>query len=384
MAQVYGYVRVSSIDQNEERQIVELSKRNVLSKNIYIDKQSGKSFERPQYKKLVRKLKQGDLLYILSIDRLGRNYLEIQEQWRILTKEKGIDICVIDMPLLDTRNGKDLMGTFIADLVLQILSFVAQNGVYEVTYKVTDSQGASYTTTIQVTVNPKMETLNEAPIITATDKTITVGDTFDPKADVTASDKEDGDITANLEVVKNEVDTTKAGVYEVTYKVTDSQGASYTTTIQVTVNPKMETLNEAPIITATDKTITVGDTFDPKADVTASDKEDGDITANLEVVKNEVDTTKAGVYEVTYKATDSQGASYIKTIKVTVKERKISTPNTDKEKKPNNGGDKINNTGNPKTGDQTNVGLFTSLLVISALGIAILAVFKKKKALEHK
>lgn len=102
-------------------------KRNVLSKNIYIDKQSGKSFERPQYKKLVRKLKQGDLLYILSIDRLGRNYLEIQEQWRILTKEKGIDICVIDMPLLDTRNGKDLMGTFIADLVLQILSFVAQN-----------------------------------------------------------------------------------------------------------------------------------------------------------------------------------------------------------------------------------------------------------------
>ena len=127
MAQVYGYVRVSSIDQNEERQIVEISKRSVLSKNIYIDKQSGKSFERPQYKKLVRKLKQGDLLYILSIDRLGRNYLEIQEQWRILTKEKGIDICVIDMPLLDTRNGKDLMGTFIADLVLQILSFVAQN-----------------------------------------------------------------------------------------------------------------------------------------------------------------------------------------------------------------------------------------------------------------
>lgn len=106
MAEIYGYVRVSSIDQNEERQIVELSKRNVLSKNIYIDKQSGKSFERPQYKKLVRKLKQGDLLYILSIDRLGRNYLEIQEQWRILTKEKGIDICVIDMPLLDTRNGK--------------------------------------------------------------------------------------------------------------------------------------------------------------------------------------------------------------------------------------------------------------------------------------
>ena len=127
MAEIYGYVRVTSIDQNEERQTVELSKRNVLPKNIYIDKQSGKSFERQQYKKLVRKLKQGDLFYILSIDRLGRNYLEIQEQWRILTKEKGIDICIIDMPLLDTRNGKDLTGIFIADLVSQILSFVAQN-----------------------------------------------------------------------------------------------------------------------------------------------------------------------------------------------------------------------------------------------------------------
>ncbi len=127
MAQIYGYVRVSSVDQNEERQIVELLKRNVFPKNIYIDKKSGKSFERSQYKRLVKKLKQGDLLYILSIDRLGRNYLEIQEQWRMLTKEKGINICVIDMPLLDTRSGKDLMGTFIADLVLQILSFVAQN-----------------------------------------------------------------------------------------------------------------------------------------------------------------------------------------------------------------------------------------------------------------
>lgn len=127
MAQIYGYVRVSSRDQNEERQMVELSKRRVLSRNIYIDKQSGKSFERPQYKKLIQKLKNGDLLYVLSIDRLGRNYLEIQEQWRRLTTEKGVDICVMDMPLLDTRKGKDLMGTFIADLVLQILSFVAQN-----------------------------------------------------------------------------------------------------------------------------------------------------------------------------------------------------------------------------------------------------------------
>ena len=127
MGNVYGYVRVSSIDQNEDRQLIVMEENNVPSKNVYIDKQSGKDFERPQYKKLVKKLKQGDLLYILSIDRLGRNYEDIQKQWRILTKDIGIDICVIDMPLLDTRNGKDLMGTFIADLVLQILSFVAQN-----------------------------------------------------------------------------------------------------------------------------------------------------------------------------------------------------------------------------------------------------------------
>lgn len=127
MGNVYGYVRVSSIDQNEDRQLIVMDENSVPSKNVYIDKQSGKDFERPQYKKLVKKLKPGDLLYILSIDRLGRNYEDIQKQWRILTKDIGIDICVIDMPLLDTRNGRDLMGTFIADLVLQILSFVAQN-----------------------------------------------------------------------------------------------------------------------------------------------------------------------------------------------------------------------------------------------------------------
>lgn len=125
--EIYGYVRVSSTDQNEERQLIALREKGVDNKNVYMDKQSGKDFDRPQYKKLLRKMKQGDLLYILSIDRLGRNYEEIQSQWRVLTKEKGIDICVIDMPLLDTRQGKDLMGTFIADLVLQILSFVAQS-----------------------------------------------------------------------------------------------------------------------------------------------------------------------------------------------------------------------------------------------------------------
>ena len=110
---IYGYVRVSSTDQNEDRQMIALREVPVPEKNIFMDKQSGKDFERPHYKKLVRKLKAGDLLYILSIDRLGRNYEEIQKQWRVLTKEIGVDSCVLDMPLLDTRNGKDLMDTFI-------------------------------------------------------------------------------------------------------------------------------------------------------------------------------------------------------------------------------------------------------------------------------
>ena len=123
----YGYIRVSSTDQNEDRQRIALRKRAVPKENIYMDKQSGKDFNRPQYKKLVRRLRTGDLLYVLSIERLGRDYEEIQNQWRVLTKEIGVDICVIDMPLLDTRSGKDLMGTFIADLVLQILSFVAES-----------------------------------------------------------------------------------------------------------------------------------------------------------------------------------------------------------------------------------------------------------------
>ena len=123
----YGYVRVSSLDQNEERQMVEMRQLGIAEENIYKDKQSGKDFNRPMYQKLLRKLKKGDVLYIMSIDRLGRNYEEILQQWRVLTKEKGIDIMVLDMPLLDTRRGKDLMGTFLSDIVLQVLSFVAEN-----------------------------------------------------------------------------------------------------------------------------------------------------------------------------------------------------------------------------------------------------------------
>ena len=123
---IYNYVRVSTREQNEDRQLIALREVGVSDKNIFMDKQSGKDFERPQYKKLLRKMKKDDLLYIKSIDRLGRNYEEILQQWRIITKDKGVDIVVLDMPLLDTRRGKDLMGTFLSDIVLQVLSFVAE------------------------------------------------------------------------------------------------------------------------------------------------------------------------------------------------------------------------------------------------------------------
>lgn len=125
---IYGYVRVSSKDQCEDRQLLALKEFGIVERNIYTDKISGKNFNRPQYHRLMKKLKQGDVVVILSIDRLGRNYDEIQNQWRIITKEKQADIVVLDMPLLDTRKSQnnDLTGTFIADLVLQILAYVAQ------------------------------------------------------------------------------------------------------------------------------------------------------------------------------------------------------------------------------------------------------------------
>lgn len=127
MNKVYGYVRVSSRDQNEDRQMAAMKDKDVPKENIFLDKQSGKDFERPQYKRLIKQLREDDLLYIKSIDRLGRNYEEIIEQWRIISKVKKADIVVMDMPLLDTRKGKDLMGTFLSDIVLQVLSFVAEN-----------------------------------------------------------------------------------------------------------------------------------------------------------------------------------------------------------------------------------------------------------------
>ena len=122
-----GYVRVSDVHQNDDRQMIAMSELGIPPERVFVDKQSGKDFERPAFKKLLKKLKPGDLLYIKSIDRLGRDYAEVLNYWRILTKERCVDIVVIDMPLLDTRRGKDLLGTLIADIVLNLLSFVAQN-----------------------------------------------------------------------------------------------------------------------------------------------------------------------------------------------------------------------------------------------------------------
>ena len=124
---IFGYARVSSRDQNEERQVIALLEMGVPEKNIYVDKQSGKDFNRSQYKKLIRRVKPDDLIYIKSIDRLGRNYTEILDQWKVITKDKRVDLCVMDMPLLDTRREKSLLGTFISDLVLALLSYVAEN-----------------------------------------------------------------------------------------------------------------------------------------------------------------------------------------------------------------------------------------------------------------
>lgn len=127
MGNVYGYVRVSSKDQNENRQVITMREMQIPDENIFIDKQSGKDFNRPQYKKMLRKVKPDDLIYIKSIDRLGRNYAEILDQWKVITKDKRVDLYVMDMPILDTRREKNLLGTFISDLVLALLSYVAEN-----------------------------------------------------------------------------------------------------------------------------------------------------------------------------------------------------------------------------------------------------------------
>ena len=231
-----------------------------------------------------------------------------------------------------------------------------KEGSYTVTYKVSDSQGASSIKTITVVVNPVMEELNHIPYITAEDQVLTIGDPLNLFYHVSAMDDEDGDLTGSVKLVKSTVpvdengNTIKAGAYTVIYSVSDSQGASSTKTVSVVVNPKMESINQIPIIHAKDKTVSVGDVFEVMQDVTAEDLEDGDVTGNLRVLENNVPMddngkiTKAGLFTITYQVTDSKGASSTKTITVTVNENTNNQPS-----KPEDGKNSSNDKGNSST-----------------------------------
>lgn len=228
-----------------------------------------------------------------------------------------------------------------------------KEGSYTVTYKVSDSQGASSIKTITVVVNPVMEELNHIPYITAEDQMLTIGDPLNLFYHVSAMDDEDGDLTGSVKLVKSTVpvdengNTIKAGAYTVIYSVSDSQGASSTKTVSVVVNPKMESINQIPIIHAKDKTVSVGDVFEVMQDVTAEDVEDGDVTGNLRVLENNVPMddngkiTKAGLFTITYQVTDSKGASSTKTITVTVNENTNNQPSKPEDGK-NSSNDKEN------------------------------------------
>ena len=258
-------------------------------------------------------------------------------------------------------------------------------GVYHVTYKVTDSEGKSSRKVITVTVEGSTDIPNTAPTISANDVTLNVGDMFDPLANVTATDKEDGTITLTKEnIIVNDVDTSKAGTYHVTYKVTDKNGASIEKTITVIVKQNTGDLNSVPTISANDITLNVGDTFDPLANVTATDKEDGTIILTKDnIIANDVDTSKAGTYHVTYKVTDKNGASTEKTITVTVKEKTTNKPVSPQQpQKPNKPTTPTKPSGqkNPvKTGDVTNVGLFASMFAGSTGVLAVLFGKKRKR-----
>lgn len=231
-----------------------------------------------------------------------------------------------------------------------------KEGSYTVTYRVSDSQGASSIKTITVVVNPVMEELNHIPYITAEDQVLTIGDPLNLFYRVSAMDDEDGDLTGSVQLVKSTVpvdengNTIKAGAYTVIYSVSDSQGASSTKTVSVVVNPKMESINQISIIHAKDKTVSVGDVFEVMQDVTAEDLEDGDVTGNLRVLENNVPMddngkiTKAGLFTITYQVTDSKGASSTKTITVTVNENTNNQPS-----KPEDGKNSSNDKGNSST-----------------------------------
>ncbi len=251
-------------------------------------------------------------------------------------------------------------------------------GEYTVTYKVTDSHGASTTKTVNVNVYPATEAINHIPVITASDLHLKAGDKFDDSValkDVTAWDEEDKDISKKVVVAKHNVDTTKPGKYTVTYKVSDSQGASTTKTVNVNVYPTTEAINHIPVIIASDRVLTVGDDFDPKIGITAIDKEDGDLTSAIEIIENTVDTSEAGVYSVTYRVEDKNGAAVIKTIKVTVKDQESMPTSEDSEKGENS--QQNNDTENGvNTGNSTKSIMWSIMLCGSFLGLLFI---KKRK-----
>lgn len=227
--------------------------------------------------------------------------------------------------------------------------------------------------------------MNKAPVIVATDKVLTVGDSFDPLKDVTADDPEDGQIIIKSEhVIKNEVNTKVPGKYEVIYRVADKEGLATEKTIIVVVNPKITGINHVPVINAIDKVLTVGDKFDPLDGVIAFDEKDKDITLiQANIIANNVDTSVAGTYNVTYKVTDKDGASTVKTITVTVKAKDIvDKPDDDTSKPdvPNDGTSKPNKPNiNPQTGDVASVGLLQSIIVGSTSILALLLGNRKKR-----
>ena len=250
------------------------------------------------------------------------------------------------------------------------------------TYKVTDSEGKSSRKVITVTVEGSTDIPNTPPTISAKDVTLNVGDTFNPLKDVTATDKEDGTITLTKDnIISNDVDTSKAGTYHVTYKVTDKNGASIEKTITVIVKQNTGDLNSAPIISANDVTLNIGDTFNPLANVTATDKEDGTITLTKDnIVANDVDTSKAGTYHVTFRVVDKNGAITEKTITVTVKEKATNKPVSPQQPQKPTTPTKPSGQKNPvKTGDMTNVGLFASMFAGSTGALAVLFGKKRKR-----
>ncbi len=295
------------------------------------------------------------------------------------TRGKGLPSEVTDLLPIDSAKYEE--GSTITAIQPDATEVVVSDGVwtfkgYDADSKVANAANADkdrnvkFVGTWEFKLNAGV--INHIPTINASDKTITVGDEFNPLKDVTATDKEDGDIALTIEnVIENGVDTSKVGVYEVIYKVTDSQGASSIKTIYVTVNPKMEVLNHIPTINANDKTLTVGDEFDPYQDVTAMDEEDGNLTSNIEILNNTVDTSKVGTYEVTYKVTDSKGASTIKTIKVNVIEKGIMVDPDQSDHNQTSDKDKTEEIHNIETGDNTNFILLGVLFIFSGIGIYV-------------